>query len=60
MRALSLSTLKFMFSILIISLLLKSNDVNSNLNDLILNLINFISNSIDFLIKFVLNFDIFK
>ena len=49
-----------MFSILIISLLLKSNDVNSNLNDLILNLINFISNSIDFLIKFVLNFDIFK
>ena len=59
-RTLSLSALKFVFTTLIISLLLKINDVDSILNNLISNLIDFISNLIDFFIKFVLKLNIFK
>ena len=59
-RTLSLSILKFVFVTLIISLLLKINDVDSILNNLISNLIDFISNLIDFLIKFTLKLNIFK
>ena len=59
-RTLSLSTLTFVFITLIISLLLKINDVNSDLNNLISNLIDFISNLIDFLIEFILKFNILR
>ena len=46
LKALSLSTLKFIFATLIFSLLLKINDVDSNL--------------IEFLFKFFWNLNIFK
>ena len=59
-RALSLNTLKFVFITLIISLLLKINNVDSILNNIISNLIDFISNLIDFFIAFILKFDITK
>ena len=52
-RTLSSGALKFVFITLIISLLLKINDVDSILN-------NIISDLIDFLMKFVLKLNIFK
>ena len=54
-RTLSLSTLKFIFIILIISLLLKIDNVNSILNNFISGLIDFISNLIDFLLSLFWN-----
>ena len=59
-RTLSLSILKFIFITLIISLLLKVNDVNLILNNLISSLINFISNLINFFIKFILKLNVLK
>ena len=56
-KTLSLNTLKFVFTTLIISLLLKVNDVDSILNNLISNLIDFISNLIGFFIAFILKFN---
>ena len=60
LKTLSLNALKFIFTMLIISLLLKINNVDLISNNFISNLINFISNLIDFLIKFVLKLNIFK
>ena len=60
LKTLSLSALKFIFIMLIISLLLKINDVNSILNNLISDLIDFISNLVGFFVKFVLKLNIFK
>ena len=59
-RALSLNTLKFVFTTLIVSLLLKVDDVNSVLNSIISDLIDFISSLIDFFIAFILKSDIIK
>ena len=52
--------LKFVFIMLIVSLLLKINDVDSILNNIISDLIDFISNLIDFFIAFILKFDVIK
>ena len=59
-RALSLNTLKFVFTTLIISLLLKIDNVDSILNNIISNLIDFISNLIGFFIAFILKSDVIK
>ena len=59
-RTLSLSALKFVFITLIISLLLKIDDVNLILNSFISGLIDFILSLINFFVEFVLKLNIFK